>query len=240
MRDIGKNIRDLRVKRNMTQDELAEKLFVTRQTVSNYETGRSRPDIDMLASIAQALSTDANTLLYGPAPSTDIKAALLKLIPSMIAAIVATVVYSVLYEYFDNLAGFYFITAPRVCLGVFGKPLVYLIYGWTVMQALSIFLPVPALSSEKARRIRSALIGILILYILFMASFLIIAPLMTNTHEDFVFGWGLVFYTILGARAGQHSMHLYLLSAFLMGILFRMCWVPSRKSPDAEKKTATE
>jgi len=41
MRDIGKNIRDLRSKRNMTQDELAEKLFVTRQTVSNYETGVS-------------------------------------------------------------------------------------------------------------------------------------------------------------------------------------------------------
>ena len=35
MRDIGKNIRDLRSKRNMTQDELAEKLFVSRQAVYN-------------------------------------------------------------------------------------------------------------------------------------------------------------------------------------------------------------
>ena len=40
MRDIGKNIRDLRIRSNMTQDELAQKLFVTRQTVSNYETGK--------------------------------------------------------------------------------------------------------------------------------------------------------------------------------------------------------
>jgi len=38
MRDIGKNIKLLREERNMTQDELAERLFVTRQTVSNYET----------------------------------------------------------------------------------------------------------------------------------------------------------------------------------------------------------
>ena len=37
MRDIGKNIRQLRTEMNMTQDELARKLFVTRQTVSNYE-----------------------------------------------------------------------------------------------------------------------------------------------------------------------------------------------------------
>ena len=65
MRDIGKNIRDLRIRENMTQDELAEKLHVTRQTVSNYETGRSRPDVDMLTLIAQALNTDPNTILYG-------------------------------------------------------------------------------------------------------------------------------------------------------------------------------
>ena len=41
MRDIGKNIRDLRKRQNMTQDELAARLFVTRQTVSNYENGDS-------------------------------------------------------------------------------------------------------------------------------------------------------------------------------------------------------
>ena len=41
MRDIGKNIRDLRIVQNLTQDQLAEKLFVTRQTVSNYENGVS-------------------------------------------------------------------------------------------------------------------------------------------------------------------------------------------------------
>ena len=41
MRDIGKNIRTLREKKGMTQEELAQALFVTRQTVSNYETGVS-------------------------------------------------------------------------------------------------------------------------------------------------------------------------------------------------------
>jgi len=236
MRDIGKNIRDLRMKQNMTQDELAEKLFVTRQTVSNYETGRSRPDIDMLASIAQALSTDANTLLYGPAPSPNIKAALLKLIPAVVAAIAATVVYSVLYSHFDYLAGRYFNTMPRLWLGALGKPLVYLIYGWTVMQALSILLKGPYISPEKARRIRIGLFVVLTLYILFTVSFLIFAPLMTETNAEFVWGWSMVFYTILGARAGQNSMHLYLLSAFLIGILFRLCGITSGKN-DSPKET---
>ncbi|MCI6486454.1 MAG: helix-turn-helix domain-containing protein [Clostridiales bacterium] len=43
MRDVGKNIKDLRQGRGLTQDELAERLFVSRQTVSNYELGRTRP-----------------------------------------------------------------------------------------------------------------------------------------------------------------------------------------------------
>ena len=55
MRDIGKNIRQLRTAKNLTQDELAEKLFVTRQTVSNYETGKSRPDVEMLVKISDIL-----------------------------------------------------------------------------------------------------------------------------------------------------------------------------------------
>ena len=65
MRDIGKNVRDLRERSGLTQEALAEKLFVTRQTVSNYETGKTRPDLDMLIRIAETLETDANTVLYG-------------------------------------------------------------------------------------------------------------------------------------------------------------------------------
>ena len=60
MRNISKNIKDLRIRSGLTQDGLAEKLFVTRQTVSNYETGKSRPDIDMLMQIAEVLGTDIN------------------------------------------------------------------------------------------------------------------------------------------------------------------------------------
>ena len=53
MRDIGKNIRDLRKRQNMTQDELAARLFVTRQTVSNYENGRTRPDVEQILRLAE-------------------------------------------------------------------------------------------------------------------------------------------------------------------------------------------
>ena len=65
MVNIGKNIRALRTRRKMTQDELAEKLYVSRQTVSNYETGKTRPDIDTLIKIAEIMDVDVNVLIYG-------------------------------------------------------------------------------------------------------------------------------------------------------------------------------
>ena len=45
---IGTNIKKLRTTAGLTQDQLAERLYVTRQTVSNWERGISRPDLDQL------------------------------------------------------------------------------------------------------------------------------------------------------------------------------------------------
>ena len=73
MRDIGKNIKDLRSNANLTQEDLAEKLFVTRQTVSNYENGKSRPDVDMIVRIGEILNADANTVIYGIPDQVDRK-----------------------------------------------------------------------------------------------------------------------------------------------------------------------
>lgn len=65
MNQVAKSIRLLRKEKGITQDDLAEKLHVTRQTVSNCETGKSMPDIELLAQIAEVLETDVNTLIYG-------------------------------------------------------------------------------------------------------------------------------------------------------------------------------
>ena len=65
MATVAKHIRALRTARGMTQEELAEKLFVTRQTVSSWENGKSRPDVETLETIAEALETDVMALIYG-------------------------------------------------------------------------------------------------------------------------------------------------------------------------------
>lgn len=49
---IGRNIQVLRKSRKMTQEQLAGKLYMKRQTLSNYEIGRRVPDIYELMEIA--------------------------------------------------------------------------------------------------------------------------------------------------------------------------------------------
>ena len=56
MRDIGKNIRDLREQAKLTQDALAEQLCTTRQTISNYERGKTRPDVEQIRWIGIAIA----------------------------------------------------------------------------------------------------------------------------------------------------------------------------------------
>lgn len=55
---VGKNIVKSRKEQGMSQEQLAQKLHVTRQAVSNWETGRSQPGLDMLEALAGAFGTD--------------------------------------------------------------------------------------------------------------------------------------------------------------------------------------
>ena len=64
MSDFSSNLRRLRKRAGLSQDALAEKLSVARQTVSSWERGNSYPDLDMLVHISDALATDPNELLY--------------------------------------------------------------------------------------------------------------------------------------------------------------------------------
>ena len=59
-------ILDLRTKAGMSQDELAEKLFVTRQAVSRWENGETTPGTDTLKLLSRLFDVSINTLLGSP------------------------------------------------------------------------------------------------------------------------------------------------------------------------------
>lgn len=56
----------LRKKHNLTQEQMAERLFVTRQAVSRWETGETTPGVDTLRLISASFDVSVNTLLGAP------------------------------------------------------------------------------------------------------------------------------------------------------------------------------
>lgn len=60
---LNENMKAIRKSKGLSQQELAVKLNVVRQTVSKWEQGRSVPDSDMLLSISEILETPVSTLL---------------------------------------------------------------------------------------------------------------------------------------------------------------------------------
>ena len=59
-------ILELRTKNGLSQDELAEKVFVTRQAVSRWETGKTVPDTETLKLLSKLFDVSINTLLGSP------------------------------------------------------------------------------------------------------------------------------------------------------------------------------
>lgn len=60
---LSERIRHLRISRSMSQVELAEKLGVTKQSVSNWENDNIQPSIEMLVKISKALNISTDSLL---------------------------------------------------------------------------------------------------------------------------------------------------------------------------------
>ena len=74
---LNENIKTIRKSKGLSQEELAVKLNVVRQTISKWEQGLSVPDSDMLISISEALGTPVSTLLgeaVTEAEADDLKA----------------------------------------------------------------------------------------------------------------------------------------------------------------------
>ena len=69
---IYENLKALRKSKGLSQEELAVKLNVVRQTVSKWEQGLSVPDADLLIALSEALDTPVSTLLGEPVAEAQV------------------------------------------------------------------------------------------------------------------------------------------------------------------------
>lgn len=226
MRDIGKNIRDLRQSKSMTQDTLAEKLYVTRQTVSNYETGRTRPDVEMVVKIAEVLETDANTILYGiPAPP-ERKAEIKKLCLGAAALLVLLPLYVWLGDIADWYTSTMYVIWPKFLVGVFLTPAVFLLLGWTLMQSLGTFTKLSPLFGNASRWARLSVYVFAALYLAILIP--IVLGIWFPWHVP-VF-WQKLALALLGALPNQLQLLDRSILFFLSGILLWLFRLPREKS----------
>lgn len=82
---LNENLRALRRARGLSQEELAARLPVARQTLSKWEQGRSVPDAHALARLAGELDTTVGALLGGQDPETQDLAARLEELNALLA-----------------------------------------------------------------------------------------------------------------------------------------------------------
>nr|WP_314012030.1 helix-turn-helix transcriptional regulator [Mogibacterium diversum] len=63
--ELGKKIKYYRNEKAVTQDELAERVFVSRQTISNWENDKSYPDINSILLLSEVLDVPIDNLIKG-------------------------------------------------------------------------------------------------------------------------------------------------------------------------------
>ena len=173
MRDIGKNIKSIRQSKGMTQDAMAEALFVTRQTVSNYENGRSRPDLGMLLRISEILETDVNTIIYGPPIPQSKKDSYKWLAISVGIFAAVTALYIALSLLFPKQSVFGYQYSVRLVVQIVLLPLVLFVFGWVLLHCLGISCNLQQISSRKNKVLRIIMFIVLGLFMVIPAPYII-------------------------------------------------------------------
>ncbi len=64
MNTVSENLKRIRQERNLTQQQMADLLFVTQQTISGWEKGKAMPAVDTLTDIADKLGVEIYDLIY--------------------------------------------------------------------------------------------------------------------------------------------------------------------------------
>ena len=102
MEKIGTIIRNHRIAKGLTQEELGNKVFVSKQAVSKWETRKTLPDIEMLRKLCEILDINKDEILGCSIEETRNNRKWIK-------ACIAVSVISILVALFFSLGGFSYI-----------------------------------------------------------------------------------------------------------------------------------
>lgn len=170
---VGKNIVKLRKECGMSQEQLAGQIHVTRQAVSNWETGRSQPDLDTLEALAGVFGTDILVVIYGQQPvkeEADINAAdrkrhqRLAVVMGLIS--LAGFILSVqISGELNELRTRTYQAVPYILFRLLGAPVASIPLGITLMHVLCLFCRARISRPELKKNILILGVGLIVLYV---------------------------------------------------------------------------
>ncbi|MDE6601173.1 MAG: helix-turn-helix domain-containing protein [Lachnospiraceae bacterium] len=221
MAEVGKNIKNLRKEKNLTQDELAERLHCTRQTISNYENGKSEPNIALLVEIANLLETEVNDLIYGPKKKENRKRQKVWAVAALVAAGALQIVISVLTPFAKEYQWRNFELAPIYMLRYVLRPFMLVLFGWGMAQAGKAFAGIRIWEGRKERTVRI----VRIFFYAFAVCLTVFGVLTLWTGADMVYGWYLSermmrLEGVFDSSSVAHLMPWWLQGMFLQAIVY--------------------
>lgn len=200
MAEVGKNLKKIRKEKNLTQDDLAGRLHCTRQTISNYETGKSEPDIALLIELAGVLEVEIGDLIYGPKKANlrecgkrqKVRAA-----AALVTAGVLLAVIGILMPHAKEFAYHYFAPDPVWLLQYVLQPFALVLFGWGIAEAGWVFAGICIWKDRKRRTVRIIRICYYITVVILSAS----AVLALCTAVDLTYVW----WKLVQTRKSQES-----------------------------------
>ena len=212
MKGLGERIRARRLELGMKQDELAERLHVTRQTISNYERGSSEPDLDTLQRLAEALAVNRNQLL--DTEEMPKKSRKKERLPCLIGALL-TGLLCILFLYFSDTSFTYkaytYDVKPFLRVYMLLLPAALLVLGWTLMQGAACLTTLPSLPHFLRFIIRLTIAIVILEYLAGAVPWLWDLDILDAEHVEAAFQW-----------AKDSFQRWGVLSSLLFGALLRL------------------
>lgn len=123
--ELGSQIRMYRTKAGLSQEQLAEKIFVTRQTISNWENDRSYPDIRSLVLLGEVFQISLDQLIKGDLENMKREIDRQEYDRFHLDSIIFTILFIALLILPIPLARLFSWTGMAIYLGVFGIGMYY-------------------------------------------------------------------------------------------------------------------
>lgn len=160
MANIAKNMKGLRTAKGITQEELAERLHVTRQAISSWENGKNQPDIQTLEELAKVFDVTVEEVIYGADSIRNKKKLLVRMITLIIICVVSFLIVISVANIINDWVRTHYIPWPNFILAYILYPLCYILAGSTFLSVIAYFSNVHV--KKKNMRKRLTPIGIVL------------------------------------------------------------------------------